>query len=292
MELKTTIAGLDLEHPVMNAAGTCKTVEDADKVLQTASAAVVIGSITMDPRPGNTGNVYVPTERTGGIYSLNSLGLPNPGREYWQRELPDFVRKAHDLGKPVIVSVAGSTPDEYAILAESMLKADADAVELNFGCPNLWEAASQKLIPSFHAVFASDILEKVSWEVGTEARIGVKLSPFSNPAQLRETAAMLKIAGFVQFLTTSNTFPNAFAWGEDGQPSITPGGGLAGMAGPAMRAVGLGQVRQFRALLTQLSIIGVGGIWTGQDVLDYLRSGSDRYGLPRAGSPCFHIHPP
>ena len=71
-----------------------------------------------------------------------------------------------------------------------------------------------------------------------------------------------------------NTFPMAFGY-NGGKPRITPGGGLAGFAGPAMKPIGLGQVRQLRGLLPEhVQLIGVGGITHGQDIREYRESGA------------------
>ncbi len=121
-----------------------------------------------------------------------------------------------------------------------------------------------------------EILEAVEREVGVDANILVKLSPFSNPADLSEVASVLGESKLVKAVVTCNTFPNAFAIDGDGDPWISPGGGLAGMAGPALKPIGMGQVKQFRAQLPErIQIVGVGGIRSGQDVLDYLRAGAD-----------------
>lgn len=69
MELQTEIAGISLEHPLMNAAGTCKTLEDVKKLSRSATAAVMVGSITMEPRDGNAGDIYWSEK----MFSLNSL---------------------------------------------------------------------------------------------------------------------------------------------------------------------------------------------------------------------------
>lgn len=275
MGLTTNLVGIELEHPVMIGAGTCKTTEDVEQALRTPASAVVIGSVTMESRPGNTGNVY----HHDGIRSLNSLGLPNPGCEYWRHHLQYYIRNAensHPAGKKIFVSVVGFTPEEYGKLAKTMFVQKADAVELNLGCPNLWGTEGQKPIPSFRRDMVRAILDDVVRHVPDVERIGVKLSPFTDPDQLKEIARTIAdYVGFIKFVTTTNTFPNAFLWDEEGKPRITPAGGLAGMGGPAMKAVGLGQLQQLRSILpAPIQLIGVGGICSGQDVLDYLKSGA------------------
>ena len=273
-DLSVEIAGTYLEHPLMNAAGTCKLLEGTEGVRElarSATAAVMVGSITIEPREGNPGEVYWASE----VFSLNSLGLPNPGKPYYRQHLPEMVAIAHRSGKPLLVNVAGFTPSEYAVLAELAFQGGADLVELNLDCPNVWQGGQQKPIACFDPQLVSEILYYVKERVGLEAKVAVKLSPFSDPFVLNEVAQMIGQSKVVKMVTTINTFPNAFSYDERGKPRITPGGGLAGFGGPAIKPIGLGQVKQLRGMLPEhIDIVGVGGITTGQDILDYQRAGA------------------
>ncbi len=264
-----------LEHPIMNAAGTCKTLEQVEKLARSASSAIVVGSLTDQPRAGNSGEAYY----TSPHFSLNSLGLPNGGWGYYRDNLLPMSRIAHDVGKPLIVSVAGFNRDEYLHLALAALTCGADFVELNLGCPNVWESGEQKRIPSLDPALTSSILDWVNTNLeiahsGWGARVSVKVSPVSDPYTLSRLAKSLVYSDF-EMVTACNTFPNGFAYDEKGMPAITAGNGLAGVAGPALKPISLGQVRQLREHLPpEMAIIGVGGIASGQDVMDYLRLGA------------------
>lgn len=271
MDLRTNFGGLILEHSLMNAAGTCKLTEQVHKLARSASAAVMVGSITFGPRLVNTGDVFWQND----TFSLNSLGLPNPGKDYYIHKLPEMVKIAHDFGKPIFVSVAGFSPEEYGILVEVAIQGGADAVELNLGCPNIWDGGKQKRIACFDLKLMHEILfEEVSRRVGQNHIIGVKPSPFSDPIYLEEFGCMLK-GGFVKFITAVNTFPNAFALDKSGKPRITPAGGLAGLAGSALKPIALGQIKQYRAILPEyVQIAGAGGCRSGQDIMDFKRVGA------------------
>lgn len=270
MELQTEVAGIRLEHPLMNAAGTCKMLEDVRELSRSASAAIMVGSITMEPRTGNSGDVYW----AGSMFSLNSLGLPNRGAPYYREAIPEMVSVAHGEGKPLFVSVAGFSPEEYANLAELAFRGGADLVELNLGCPNVWQSSTQKRIACFDRVLVSEVLRCVEEKVGADAKVSVKVSPFSDPFALAEVAQVICASKLAKAVTAVNTFPNAFSYNGT-KPRITPGGGLAGFAGPAMKPIGLGQVRQLRGLLPEcIQIIGVGGITHGQDIREYRESGA------------------
>jgi len=270
-DLGRDLMGIPLEHPLMNAAGTCKFLDEVSQLSRAATSAIMVGSITVEQRGGNSGNVYW----AGAAFSLNSLGLPNPGSRYYGQHLPEMVSRAHDTGKPLLVSVAGFTPDEYAELTALALERGADAVELNLGCPNVWQGEEQKRIACFDPSLVEEILQRVEASAGAQARIAVKISPFSDPFALAEVAQVIGRHGVARAVTTTNTFPNAFSYDDAGQPVVSVGGGLAGLAGAAIKPIGLGQVRQLRNILPdRIQIIGVGGINNGRDVIDYLRAGA------------------
>lgn len=261
------LAGLELEHPVMIGAGTCKTTADLEKALRTPASGVVVGSITMESRTGNSGDVY----HDGAHFSLNTLGLPNPGCRYWQHHLRYYVENVEGSNaerRPLFTSLVGFTPEEYALLAKTMLEQKANALELNFGCPNIWGTEGQKPIPSFRRDMIRAILDEVGQAVPDKACIGVKLSPFSDPDQLREIARTIAdYVGLVRFVTTTNTFPNAYATHPDGRLCISFSGsnGLAGMSGKAIKPIALGQLQQLRSILpAPIQLVGVGGASSGQ----------------------------
>ena len=269
-DLQTQITGIQLEHPLMNAAGTCKLLEHVKELARSASAAIVVGSITMEPRTGNSGDTYWSEPR----FSLNSLGLPNRGAPYYKETLPEMVSVAQGEGKPLFVSVAGFSPEEYASLAGLAFEGGADLVELNLGCPNVWQGSTQKRIACFDPALVAEILGRVEERVGADAKVSVKISPFSDTFALAEVAQVIGSSKVAKAVTTVNTFPNAFSYNGT-KPRIAPGGGLAGLAGPAMKQIGLGQVRQLRSLLPEhIQIIGVGGITRGLDIREYLDSGA------------------
>lgn len=270
MELQTEVAGIRLEHPLMNAAGTCRLLEEVKELSRSASAAVMVGSITVEPRTGNTGDVYW----AGPMFSLNSLGLPNRGAPYYREAIPKMVAVAHGEGKPLFVSVAGFSREEYAGLAELAFDGGADLVELNLGCPNVWQGSAQKRIACFDPALVAEILHRVEKRVGVDAKVSIKISPVSDPFVLAGLARVIGASKVVKVVTAVNTFPNAFSY-NGAKPRITPGGGLAGFAGPAMKPIGLGQVRQLREFLPErIQIIGVGGITHGKDIQEYQESGA------------------
>src|SRR3989344_7949015 len=184
MNLSRTFAGLTFEHPIMNAAGTCKTFEQVRDLARSAVSAVMVGSVTVEPRDGNP----APNYWSGPLFSLNSLGLPNPGIKYYMLHVPVMAHLCHDLGKPLFVSVAGFSPDEYAQMTYFMLDAGADLVEQNLGCPNVWGKDGQKPVASFNEELIIEITERTREAVGDAARVIAKVSPFTNPLAIQSLA--------------------------------------------------------------------------------------------------------
>jgi len=297
------LGGIELEHPLLNAAGTCRTVEDAAVFARSACAAVVVGSITLEPRAGNPGTVFHSARPRGagaGPFALNALGLPNRGAAFYREHLPEMTEIVHQAGKPIVLSVAGFDTDEYAELAAVGARGGADLVELNLGCPNVWDGGRQKRVVCFDPVRSAAICRRVAAALSATVpagavpagavpagtvppggsappRFGVKISPFSDPAALAELAeALAALAGTAAapaYVASANTFPNALAFDERGR-SVTDVE-LAGLSGPALRPIALGQVRQLRALLpATIDVVGAGGISTGADLLDHLRAGA------------------
>jgi dihydroorotate dehydrogenase (fumarate) len=273
----TYIDSIAKDFPVGNAAGWCKSVDEVDALARSAAQFIVFGSITTEERAGNPGNTFDGE-------SLNSLGLPNPGIENVRKVAPQILDMAHEESKPVILSIAGFSPMEYVDLASAAVELGFDGIEINLGCPNVVDSGERKPIFSFDLQLIEAIVSGVKTATEPMASgsfISVKLSPMSNPETILATAAILAECG-INAVVTQNTFPNALLYNRNGSPVIqTPDNkGWAGLAGPAVKAMALGQVSQWRAALDDLnakniSVWGVGGVKTGQDVKDILTAGAD-----------------
>ena len=268
------------EHPIMNGAGICKTVDQVKEFGRTCVAAVMVGSITVAARAGNPGRTYWGSPG----YSLNSLGLPNPGLDYYVNTLPEMAAEVHRSQKTLIVSVAGFDSDEYVTLATEAARYGADLIELNLACPNVWAGGRQKQIACFDLKYAENVCHEVARSLrglassgGPKVQFGVKISPFSDPAALSRLGELLgKVAAEapeLEFVTAINTFPNTFSFDENGKPCIDIE--LGGLSGPAIKPIALAHVRQLRRTLPErVGLIGVGGVTVGRDVADFLAVGA------------------
>lgn len=258
------IGSNQISAPVMNAAcSVAKTLADVKALCQTKAGIVLVGSITTLPREGNP----EPRWFDGGDYALNSMGLPNPGAEFYKQALPKMRDMAHRAGKPLAISIAGHSLEDYLELAKLAAETEVDIVELNLGCPNVSDGG----IISFNPQLISDIIAGVHGI--TDKPLFVKLSPYSNPEELAHIAGRIGESEKVTAVVTSNTFPNGFMM-EGGKPVIK--NELAGVSGRAMLPIGLGQVKQFRKLLPEnIKVIGVGGVETKADTELYFQAGAD-----------------
>lgn len=131
IDLKVKIAGLSLEHPVMNASGILGyEPEHVDRLVEDGFSAIVTKTFTIEPRLGYPPPVIIELESGGW---LNAVGLANPGIQ----KVGEIVRRARIYGKPVIVSIAGSSESEFAKASEIAEESGADALELNLSCPHV-----------------------------------------------------------------------------------------------------------------------------------------------------------
>lgn len=265
--MSTKIGSVEVEVPVMNAAcSVAKTVDDVTALAVTPIGVVTVGSITVLPRDGNP----EPRWHTGDGYAINSFGMPNEGLEKYRELLPNMLEIVHGTGKKLSLSVAGFNTDEYVRLAKLADEAKVDLLELNLGCPNVSIDGKQKPIASFDRDYMGEIIESVS-EV-TQIPLLIKLSPYSNPAELQAVAALLAESGKIAAVVSSNTFANGYLE-SDGSPVVAMEYG--GISGKALLPIALGQVRQFRkALPESIAVIGAGGVETKADVEQYIAAGA------------------
>lgn len=270
------LTNISSDFPVGNAAGWCKSIEEVQQLARSAAQFVVVGSITVVPRKGNPGTTFNGT-------SLNALGLPNPGIEAIRAMAPDIVHIAHDAGKPIMLSVAGFSPEEYWELTKAAQELQFDGAELNLSCPNVVDGDDRKVISSYDIPVLRSILERAVVPFTMQNRsffTSIKMAPMSDPAQIHRTAELIS-AYDIDAVVTQNSFPNGLLFDDRGNPQIqTPDAtGWGGFAGPAIKPMALGQVSQWKAALKKYRafgprIIGVGGVQCGADVRDMQRAGA------------------
>jgi dihydroorotate dehydrogenase (NAD+) catalytic subunit len=216
--------------------------------------AFVTKTVTPLPREGNPPVRIAETD----VGMLNSIGLQNPGIEaFVETHLPRLA----ELGVPLWVSVGGFSADDYAELCASLDgHAGVETLELNVSCPNVDEAAET-------------VAELVSAARGaTTTPIFVKLSPAVG--DLGELARAAEAAG-ADGLTLVNTI-RGLALDDALAPRL--GLGAGGLSGPALKPIALAAVFACRRV-TDLPIVGVGGVATGRDALELVAAGANAVAL-------------
>jgi dihydroorotate dehydrogenase (NAD+) catalytic subunit len=261
LELRVELAGLELSHPVLNGSGTF----DAVAALRSFGAglrdrfpfaAFVSKTITLAPRGGNPPPRL--WETPAGM--INSIGLPNKGLTgFLEHDLPELAT----LPVPLIVSVAGFSYDEFAQLTERVAaRPEVAALELNVSCPNVKSGCVMGSEPAETGALLGRLRPL------TPKPLIVKLTPnVAEPGAIAEAAQ----AGGADALSLINTLRGLALDPSTGR--LWLGGGSGGLSGPAVRAIALEMVHEASSR-TSLPVIGMGGIQSGQDALDFIAAGA------------------
>lgn len=257
MNTKVTIAGVTLNNPVMTASGTFGSgMEYSDFVDLNRLGAVVTKGVANVPWPGN------PTPRVAETYGgmLNAIGLQNPGIDvFTERDIP-FL-KQYDT--KIIVNVCGKTVEDYLEVVERLGEEPVDMLEINVSCPNVKEGAiafGQK----------ADCLYDITSQIKKKAKqpVIMKLSP--NVTDITEMAKAAEAAG-ADALSMINTITGMKI--DIHRRKFALANKTGGLSGPAIRPVAVRMVYQ-AAHAVQIPIIGMGGIATAEDAIEFLLAGA------------------
>ena len=254
---------MKLANPLMTASGTCGYADEyADFVDLRQLGAFVTKSITIAPRQGNDYQRVVET-RAG---MLNAIGLANVGLDAF---LAEKVPKLEQLGLPVFVNVAGTTVDDYLAVAEALESVEiVRGIELNISCPNVKAGGIQFGTDPAQAGAITAELRKVC----RKNILIVKLSP--NVTDIAAIAAAAVDAG-ADALSLVNTFTAMAIDIDKRRPVLANGTG--GLSGPAIRPIAVYMVHRVYTQVAKAAgvpIIGMGGIQTASDALEFLLAGA------------------
>ncbi|MDN5344445.1 MAG: dihydroorotate dehydrogenase catalytic subunit [Clostridia bacterium] len=258
VNLAVEIAGLRLANPVLPASGTFGFgAEYAPFVELNRLGAIVVKTITLHPTPGN------PPPRLTETYSglLNSIGLQNPGLEVFIREKLPYLRQ---FTPPLIVNIAGRTIGEYAELAARLSEAaGVDALEVNISCPNVREGGIV-----FGTVPAMAARVTAAVKGNTPLPVIVKLTP--NVTDITVVARAVVEAG-ADALSLINTLQGMAIDIDTRRPALASV--VGGLSGPAVKPVALYNVWRV-ARTVKVPLIGMGGIMTARDAIEFLLAGA------------------
>jgi dihydroorotate dehydrogenase (NAD+) catalytic subunit len=257
-DLSVDIGGLTLQNPVMAASGTFGYGEEyAPFVDLNRLGAVVVKGLSLEPRDGNPPPRIM--ETPSGM--LNAVGLQNIGvRAFIEKKLP-FLRQ-YEVA--VIANIFGETLDEYRSVAEILSGVDGiHAIEVNISCPNVKKGG---IAFGARPEAAAEVTRQIRGE--TDLPLIVKLTP--NVADIAEIALAVEAAG-ADAVSLINTLTGMSVDIEQRRPHLANITG--GLSGPAIRPVALRMVWQVvRAV--KIPVIGIGGITTAGDALEFLITGA------------------
>ncbi|WP_338833228.1 Dihydroorotate dehydrogenase B (NAD(+)), catalytic subunit [Moorella humiferrea] len=265
--LAVKIAGLSLKNPVMPASGTFGFGEEyAPFIDLNRLGAIVVKTITLKPLIGNPPPRLM--ETPCGL--LNSIGLQNPGLDVFLREKLPYLRR---LSPPLIVNIAGKTIDEYAELAERLSAAEGvAALEVNISCPNVREGGIVfGTVPEMAARVTAAVKRH------THLPVIVKLTP--NVTDITEVARAVEGAG-ADALSLINTVRGMAIDIKTRRPALA--NVVGGLSGPAVKPIALYAVWQV-AQAVKLPLIGMGGITSAQDAVEFLLAGATAVAVGTAG---------
>ncbi|PLS06491.1 dihydroorotate dehydrogenase [Neobacillus cucumis] len=256
--LSIELPGLNLKNPIMPASGCFGFGREYSQFYDlSVLGAIMIKATTVEPRFGNaTPRV---AETSAGM--LNAIGLQNPGlKKVLSEELP-FLSQ-YDV--PIIANVAGSLEEDYVEVAREISKApNVHALELNISCPNVKTGGiAFGTIPEI----AKQLTRKVK-EV-SEVPVYVKLSP--NVTNIVEMAKAVE-AGGADGLTMINTLIGMRLDLKTGKPILANRTG--GLSGPAIKPVAIRMIHEVSQAV-EIPIIGMGGVETAGDVIEYFYAGA------------------
>jgi dihydroorotate dehydrogenase (NAD+) catalytic subunit len=270
--------GLELRNPVINASGTFDAIAArrvyGDELLRDFPfSAFVSKTITLEPRVGNEPQRI--WETPAGM--INSIGLPNKGLDgFLAEDLPQLAA----LPVPLVVSMMGTSHEEFSRLVEGVAdREEVAAIELNVSCPNVHSGLIVGEQPS-ETVALLEALRPL-----TAKPLIVKLTPnVADPAAVAVAAE----EGAADAVSLINTLKASAIDPASGEPGIAAGHG--GLSGPAVRPVAVAQVSAVAAAVS-LPIVGMGGIASGADALEFLSAGAtliavgtESFRDPRAGN--------
>ncbi|WP_456265125.1 MULTISPECIES: dihydroorotate dehydrogenase [unclassified Bacillus (in: firmicutes)] len=256
--LNVELPGLSLKNPIIPASGCFGFGREFASLYDLSLlGGILIKATTLEPRFGN------PTPRVAetGAGMLNAIGLQNPGlKGVLENELPWLEQ----FDTPIIANVAGSQVEDYVEVAKQISQAkNVHALELNISCPNVKTGGIAFGTDPNMAASLTKAVKKVS-----SVPVYVKLSP--NVANIVEIAQAIEAAG-ADGLTMINTLIGMRLDLKTGKPILANKTG--GLSGPAVKPVAVRMVHEVSQAVS-IPIIGMGGVQSAEDVLEFLLAGA------------------
>lgn len=260
---KTSIAGFDFDNCLMNAAGVwCMTKEELEGVKDSAAGTFVTKTATLEYQAGNP----EPRYKNVPLGSINSMGLPNNGLDYYLEYLLDLQES--EPNRTFILSLVGLSPDETHEILKTVEASDYKGlVELNLSCPNV--PGKPQIAYDFETT--ETILREV-FSYFTKP-LGIKLPPYFDMVHFDQAAAIYNQFPLA-FVNCVNSIGNGL-YIEDETVAIKPKNGFGGLGGEYIKPTALANVHAFyQRLKPEIQIIGTGGVLTGRDAFEHILCGA------------------
>ena len=261
--LRTQIAGFSFDNCLMNAAGVaCMTVEELEEVRQSAAGSFVTKTATLEARAGNP----EPRYRDVPLGSINSMGLPNQGIDYYLDYLLSLQESQPE--RTFFLSMVGMSPDETHTLLKKVQNSGFKGItELNLSCPNV--PGKPQIAYDFEAT------ERILGEAFSyfDKPLGIKLPPYFDIVHFDQAAEVFNRHP-LKFVNCVNSIGNGM-YIEDESVVIRPKNGFGGIGGEYIKPTALANVHAFyQRLNPSIQIIGTGGVYTGRDAFEHILCGA------------------
>ncbi|HUW87771.1 MAG TPA: dihydroorotate dehydrogenase [Candidatus Paceibacterota bacterium] len=260
-DFSTTLGPAWFPTPLFTASGCASSGRELAQFFPLREiGAVVTKSIMLKARPGR------PTPRMAETPSgmLNSIGLQGPGIDaFLENDVPWLISQ----NARIIISIAGENVEEYSILARRLRSVPGiAAVEVNISCPNV---ENRGLVFACDPEASRAVVDGVRRTLGGELPIIVKLSP--DVTDITEIARGVVSAG-ADALSLINTLLGMVINTETMRPHLA--GKTGGLSGPAIRPVAVRAIYQVHQALPKIPILGMGGVRSGRDALEFILAGA------------------
>lgn len=267
MDMKVTLAGMEMKNPVVVASGTFGFGREYGRFYDLSElGGICVKGLTAARREGNPAPRIAETPM--GI--LNSVGLQNPGVDaFIQTELP-FLRQ-YDV--KIIANISGNTPEEYGVMCEKLSEAGVDMIEVNISCPNVKAGG---LAYGTRPELAAEVTEVA--KAHASVPVMVKLSP--NVTDITEIARAVEKAG-ADAVSLINTLRGMRIDVASRRPVLKMNTG--GLSGPAVLPVAVRMVWEV-ANAVNIPVLGMGGVSKGEDAAQLMLAGATAVAV---GTACF-----
>lgn len=257
-DLRVDIGSLELQNPVMTASGTFGYAREFEHLVNLHRlGGIIVKGISLEPRPGNPPQRIAETP----CGMLNAIGLQNVGVDRFITEKIPYLK---GIGVPVVVNILGDSINEYQLITERLVGVEGiAALEVNISCPNVKKGG---VAFGSQPKLAAAVTEAV--KTVADVPVMVKLSP--NVTDIAEMAKAVEDGG-ADSISLINTLIGMAIDLEKKKPVLA--NVIGGLSGPAIKPVALRMVYQTAAAV-KIPVIGIGGIETAEDALEFMLAGA------------------